>query len=163
MHIQDSFNFDKICSSCGESKELSMFNSGPRYKKSGKSQGYDPLCKECRKIKDQTANAKYRSNNRDKEMQRHKLYREKNPDKIRAYNSSAVAKFSTYKSGASKKGRVFELDFEGFGIDRIDSSVGYIYSNCTPCCSECNFMKQSSSVEEFEKQIIKIAKHRKLI
>ena len=35
------------------------------------------------------------------------------------------------------------------GIDRKDNSLGYIYNNCAPCCSLCNYMKRSLSVETF--------------
>ena len=27
------------------------------------------------------------------------------------------------------------------GIDRVDSSIGYVQSNCVPCCKTCNLMK----------------------
>jgi hypothetical protein len=35
------------------------------------------------------------------------------------------------------------------GIDRLNNSVGYILSNCVPCCKVCNFMKRTNSLEEF--------------
>ena len=42
------------------------------------------------------------------------------------------------------------------GIDRIDSSKGYISGNVVSCCVKCNKMKLDHSVEEFRKHIIKI-------
>ena len=42
------------------------------------------------------------------------------------------------------------------GIDRIDSSIGYIQGNVVPCCSICNWMKNALSVEEFYNHIDKI-------
>ena len=42
------------------------------------------------------------------------------------------------------------------GIDRIDSSKGYIQGNVVPCCSICNWMKNSLPVEEFYNHIDKI-------
>jgi hypothetical protein len=42
------------------------------------------------------------------------------------------------------------------GIDRLDSSKGYISGNCVPCCKECNFMKRSLSLTEFLEKINKI-------
>ncbi len=35
------------------------------------------------------------------------------------------------------------------GIDRMDSEVGYISGNITPCCSLCNSFKGTYSVELF--------------
>jgi hypothetical protein len=49
------------------------------------------------------------------------------------------------------------------GIDRLDSSKGYILNNCVTCCSICNYMKQSLYEEDFYLQLLRILKHRKLI
>ena len=38
---------------------------------------------------------------------------------------------------------------ETVGIDRVDSSIGYIPGNMVPCCSMCNFMKLTSSSDDF--------------
>lgn len=35
------------------------------------------------------------------------------------------------------------------GIDRMDNSIGYILSNCVPCCEICNYMKQSLDSRTF--------------
>ncbi len=35
------------------------------------------------------------------------------------------------------------------GIDRVDNNIGYVSSNCVPCCKECNYMKWSLSIEDF--------------
>lgn len=42
------------------------------------------------------------------------------------------------------------------GIDRVDNSIGYIESNCAPCCSTCNSAKGSLSMSEFKEWVIKI-------
>lgn len=42
------------------------------------------------------------------------------------------------------------------GIDRIDSSKGYNIENVVPCCSKCNFMKNSLSYDEFIEHILSI-------
>lgn len=42
------------------------------------------------------------------------------------------------------------------GIDRIDSSKGYILDNCVPCCSICNRMKSDFSQDFFLDHINKI-------
>lgn len=35
------------------------------------------------------------------------------------------------------------------GIDRVDNSVGYEWSNCVPCCSTCNYAKRNMSYNDF--------------
>lgn len=45
------------------------------------------------------------------------------------------------------------------GIDRIDSTIGYIYGNITPCCYTCNTMKNILSQEEFFKHLKRIYDH----
>jgi hypothetical protein len=35
------------------------------------------------------------------------------------------------------------------GLDRIDSAVGYILSNCMPCCTLCNRMKSDFTMTKF--------------
>lgn len=39
------------------------------------------------------------------------------------------------------------------GIDRIDSSLGYVQGNVLPCCWKCNTMKNILSVSEFSAHI----------
>ena len=39
------------------------------------------------------------------------------------------------------------------GIDRVDSNIGYIKENSVACCSACNFMKGTKTVDEFLKII----------
>lgn len=59
----------------------------------------------------------------------------------------------------------FECSYCGFmpnwpenrvGIDRIDSSVGYIPDNCVPCCSKCNSSKSDMSYEDFRQHVKKM-------
>jgi len=45
------------------------------------------------------------------------------------------------------------------GVDRVDSSIGYILSNCIPCCKTCNFMKRKHSQQEFIAHIQAILVH----
>lgn len=42
------------------------------------------------------------------------------------------------------------------GIDRIDSNIGYVLSNCVPCCTDCNYAKRSKSVADFLNHIKRI-------
>lgn len=43
------------------------------------------------------------------------------------------------------------------GIDRKNSSVGYLVPNCVPCCAPCNRMKKWYNREEFIAQCQKVA------
>ena len=46
---------------------------------------------------------------------------------------------------AAKSGEIFLYN----GIDRVDSSKGYTYENCVPCCWEINRMKNDLDKELF--------------
>lgn len=45
------------------------------------------------------------------------------------------------------------------GIDRINSSLGYLFENCVPACKKCNFAKNNMSTQEFSTMIEKIYNH----
>lgn len=42
------------------------------------------------------------------------------------------------------------------GIDRVESSIGYVAGNCVPCCKKCNYAKHVMSTNEFVEWITKI-------
>jgi hypothetical protein len=45
------------------------------------------------------------------------------------------------------------------GIDRVDNEVGYIPSNCVPCCGYCNWMKSAAPVDSFKEWIVQVYSH----
>lgn len=45
------------------------------------------------------------------------------------------------------------------GIDRLDSSLGYIEGNVAPCCKHCNFAKNTMGVEQFREWIVRAYRH----
>jgi hypothetical protein len=45
------------------------------------------------------------------------------------------------------------------GLDRVDSSVGYLYNNVVACCKFCNFAKLDKTEEEFYSWVKRLAKH----
>ena len=49
------------------------------------------------------------------------------------------------------------------GLDRTDSSMGYLYKNVVACCKWCNMAKSDRTVEEFKKWVEQLAKHQKLM
>ena len=79
----------------------------------------------------------------------------------------------SYKNGAKQRGIEFNIDrnvildiisnscyycgsMEKIGIDRIDSSKGYIESNIVPCCPICNRMKWDLTFVDFYIHLNKI-------
>lgn len=87
-----------------------------------------------------------------------------------------------YQSGqkrAKKQGLPFELSFEtwcdlvvgqscsycgaglpptGFGLDRIDSRLGYTFSNVTTCCASCNELKSDRLTSQETKNLVDFLK-----
>jgi 5-methylcytosine-specific restriction endonuclease McrA len=87
--------------------------------------------------------------------------------------------YATYRSNATRRGKEFNLSRDEFdalttslchycgtepsqvnkaykiheclysGIDRVDSSKGYITGNCVPCCGQCNKAKGEYSEADF--------------
>ncbi len=45
------------------------------------------------------------------------------------------------------------------GIDRVDSSIGYLISNVVPCCEVCNKMKLNYDSNEFINKCIQVTLH----
>ena len=81
--------------------------------------------------------------------------------------------YNDYVKSALARNKAFELTLEEFntfkidayctycgspslGIDRVENSIGYIMSNCVPCCGQCNRMKYTGTTEEFLEQVKKI-------
>ncbi len=125
---------------------------------------------------------KDRLKNPSKHIERNKVWRQKNKEKVRLYskkrNATPECRYSDYKSRAKKKGREFELSFDEFvsllngkcyycdtnwkiGVDRKDNNVGYTKPNSVSCCWSCNKFKRSTNYEEFISNCIKIANHSK--
>ena len=108
-----------------------------------------------------------------------KKYRIENPEKVQASNKARNENidyhYSNYKRSAAAKQLAFEIDKETFitlvkspchycgivqekgfnGLDRMDSTVGYVIGNCVSCCEMCNYMKKCMSPDVF----VKMAQH----
>ena len=58
---------------------------------------------------------------------------------------------SNRKQSASPHNMRFKVDYIYNGIDRMNSDIGYISSNCVPCCGDCNAIKSDIlSYEEMQ-------------
>ena len=92
------------------------------------------------------------------------------------FNNKDRLRFANIKGGAKKRNIFFNLTDQQMydllhstctycgckncnGIDRIDSSKGYVLGNVTPCCAMCNRMKNNYSLETFKNHIEKIYKY----
>ena len=45
------------------------------------------------------------------------------------------------------------------GIDRVDSSLGYINENCVSCCRTCNYAKLEMNIKDFLDWVQRISKY----
>lgn len=78
--------------------------------------------------------------------------------------------YTNYRHSAKVRGYDFHIDQEFFddmvmepchycgtdeayGIDRKDNDVGYVESNCLPCCATCNRAKGTLTYKQFKKYI----------
>lgn len=80
--------------------------------------------------------------------------------------------FPMYRNNARKRNIEFKLTTEEFieicpsncyycgnksnGVDRKYSHIGYVKDNCVPCCSKCNFIKNTTPFDEFVNTIKKM-------
>jgi len=124
---------------------------------------------------------KYKRNNREKVRHSARTYYWRNREKIlgksRLFNTTSKGRYEMCKKRAKKRGYEFDISLDFFahitskpchycgatnvkiGIDRKDSSKGYVPDNCVPCCRECNIFKLSKNYERFVRMCIKIGKH----
>ena len=83
-------------------------------------------------------------------------------------------KYRQYRRSARDRKLQFDLSFEEFmtfweksciysgdkiktiGIDRVDSSKGYNFKNCVPCCEKCNRIKLNYNLEELNFHMLKM-------
>lgn len=90
---------------------------------------------------------------------------------------SVEKRYSQYKHSAKKRNLKFTLTIEEFskfkavpchycgdvlenyGIDRVDSSVGYVDGNIVPCCETCNRMKSDHVQDDWVSHIVKVLKN----
>lgn len=122
-----------------------------------------------------------------REALRMKKWRNDNPEKVNEINQKKInsmdSQYGVYKSSAITKQLDFEITIDeyksivilpchycgivqekGFnGMDRLDSTVGYVMGNCVSCCQMCNYMKVSLSASIFVERAEHIATFHKKI
>lgn len=147
------------------------------YKRSEKKKEYDRLYRLANKDKFREWGKKSYNIHREKRIKEANDWRLNNPERHmttrRAYVKTPRGRLSTVKASSKTRGiDYFLTDDEALvilstpcfycgspevGIDRIDSSKGYLLSNCTSCCAMCNYMKRTYSIEQFIAQCKLIA------
>lgn len=55
--------------------------------------------------------------------------------------------------------RTAEATITRNGIDRVDSSKGYVEGNCVTACEQCNKAKLDHSADEFKSWVLRVAAH----
>lgn len=101
-----------------------------------------------------------------------KEWRDKNPEHVKISNIKRLNNdkiyYTVYKFRANKCDIPFELSRDEYygmikqpchycncvskirsGVDRKDNDRGYCLDNCVPCCTMCNFIKNTYSVKDF--------------
>ena len=54
---------------------------------------------------------------------------------------------------------IHEDTFYYSGLDRINNNLGYVKTNVSPCCIQCNQAKSNLTQKQFKQHVLKIAKH----
>lgn len=124
-------------------------------------------------------NKKYRANNTEKLKAQRKKYNEDSKDKRSAYNKTLVPRFKNLKQNAKARGvpvlisldeyvqliensncHYCEVDnlHTGGGLDRLDSTKGYILENLVPCCGGCNKLKNNYLTSDETLVLVKLLK-----
>lgn len=159
---------------CGKCKILK--DTVDFYRNNSREDGYGGHCKVCEKL--------YHTEPRKKPKKNHykpvtnSVY-QLNEVGEHSGDRNLMRHFYSYRNQVKRRGIVvFELTLDDFakltrdtvcnycgllspgkeyvGIDRVDSSQGYIMSNCVPCCSICNRMKLDLGLDAFIDRVKRI-------
>jgi len=170
--------------------ELARFNSSKPERKivknAWKEANYEKVAMYCiqhRKKMIEEDIDKYHSHN----AETIKKWRDSHPEKVQEINEQKNKNmnysYTNYKYSASLKQLMFEISKEeylllvvspcnycgiiqekGFnGIDRLNSSIGYVKNNCVSCCAMCNYMKGCLNKDIFIQRVEHIATYNKFV
>jgi uncharacterized C2H2 Zn-finger protein len=162
----------KRCPKCGMTKPLTDFSADK-----SKNCGYSVQCKPCSKRKF----ARYYERNKERDRASTNAWRAANRGRYleycKSYRESPEGRFRFAIHQAKKRELEFTFSFDeyqsiiqvgichycqgalnetGSGLDRKDSSKGYITGNCVPCCWKCNLIRGEDNVSYAE--MIEVAK-----
>ncbi len=112
-----------------------------------------------------------------------RAWRKRNPDQSRANSRKnhqrPQTKFSVLKSEAKRRELEVSITLDqylkiisnpcfycggplpngGGGLDRINSSIGYVLGNVRPCCTQCNVAKASFTELQFKEWALRLVNH----
>lgn len=151
------------CRKCAVVKPITAFYRRIDKRNKKRIRVYYYECRECRKkiTKD------YYFNNPNKVYKDYAHYQ-------KALSVTTKRRYASYKCKSKGRGWTFNLDFLTFkklvnlpchycgetkiirGLDRVDSSKGYINGNVLSCCPKCNTAKNDMSYEDFLNHCFKI-------
>jgi len=132
-------------------------------------------------------NKEYRQNHKEEDKERHQKYHKeyypKNKEKLIKIskewyekNNTPERKYLAYLKNCERLNRKIEISLgeykeivsrpcsycgtnERMGMDRVDSSKGYLKENVVSCCWLCNRMKNKYSKEEYLTKIKQVYEH----
>lgn len=131
-------DLNKKCAACKQTKSVNEF-----WKNFSTKDGLTNRCKSCEKerhdIYAQTLNGRFR------------IYRDRKEKDfaLTIEQFDQLTKQSCEYCGGFNKENIN-------GIDRVDSNVGYVLSNCVSCCFICNWMKLNLCKDAFLNHIFRI-------
>ena len=122
-------------------------------------------------------NTQHYLENKERILKRIKQYYKNHRAEIlkyyREHKQTLKSRFTVYRANAKARDLIFGITFdefveltkkpchycgeEGFGIDRLDNTIGYLRENVVSCCSICNMMKRAYTKEDFINQCMKIS------
>lgn len=174
--------FKKHCSHCKKTLDIENFSLDR-----SRDDGYSAICKSCKSetYKEYIRNS---PDAQERARERTRIWKENNPDAVKEYyrknRRAIIARSSNYHKFGFGKFTLFnkhrgidntltQEEYESLinspchycgdtnlpnGVDRLDSSLGYVIENCAPCCSTCNYGKNILSESEFINHAAKIVK-----
>ena len=170
--------------------ELARFNSSKPERKivknAWKEENYEKVAMYCiqhrKKLIEEDIDEYHSHNSKTKQK-----WLDAHPEKVKEINeknkNNIDRYYQIYKNSALVKQLMFEITKEeyiilvksacnycgviqekGFnGIDRKDSSIGYINTNCVSCCAMCNYMKGCLNKDIFIQRVEHIATYNKFV
>lgn len=164
----------KLCKACNLFFPLTGFHLD-----NGAPDGFRHSCKECCNA----SSRRHKARDPEKHRQYARDYRLANPDWVKgqmaAYQQRPNGKFAKLKCEAKSRGIQVHFGLKeyadkfyqkpccycgaasspyGHGVDRKDSSGDYTLDNCTPCCGECNVIKNDLITYEEMLAVAKLLK-----
>lgn len=130
---------EKNCGKCGQTLSIQCFGK--------KNRGWESHCKECRKKEFRNWSRK------NVPTQRLRFYEWSSKKRGLEFNIS-LGQFESLTSGACFYCGGVE---ERLGLDRVDSSIGYIIDNVVGCCRRCNVAKNDMPQADFISMCKRIA------